>query len=103
MVKRRVLRKVIDDTTEVRCASGRGIVREEVRQDQQGVVIRYNLAFINHFLTSEDNGRVLGYDCSHGYHHRHRDGTTETFSFTSYEELYTRFFGEVEELRKEKP
>ena len=65
------LRKVVDETTQVRCALGKGIIREEVWQDFRGAVAKYNLAFINHALCAEDNGRVLGYDNSHGDHHRH--------------------------------
>lgn len=102
MAGKRALRKVIDDEAEVWCASGPGILREEVWEDDRGTVVRYNLAFINHFLTSEDNGRVLGYDVSHGYHHRHFRGTVEPFPFRDYESLVARFFEEVEELRREK-
>jgi hypothetical protein len=65
------LLKVVDDTTEVSCAIGRGVIREEVWQDLNGRVAKYNLAFINHFMCSVDHGRVLGYDNKHGKHHRH--------------------------------
>ena len=83
--KSRKPRKVVDETTQVRCALGKGIIREEVWQDSQGEVVKYNLAFINHALWAEDNGRVLGYDKSHGHHHRHYAGAEEKFSFISYE------------------
>lgn len=102
MSKKEMLRKVIDDITEVRCVGGPGIIREEVWEDEVGVIVRYNLAFVNHFLSSRDNGRVLGYDSSHGYHHRHFHGTVEPIIFTSYSELYIKFFDEVEQLRKER-
>jgi len=42
------------------------VIREEVWQDADGEIARYNLAFVNHFLMSTDNRRVLGYDNSHG-------------------------------------
>jgi len=95
------LRKVVDETTDVRCASGLGRMREEVWQDKNGVVVRYNLAFINRYLTSRDNGRVLGYDNNHGYHHRHFMGETSAIETRDYGVIYDRFIDEVRELRKE--
>ena len=47
------LREIVDETTQVRRALGRGIIREEVWQDSRGVVTKYNLAFINHALVPE--------------------------------------------------
>ena len=96
------LRKVVDETTQVRCALGKGIIREEVWQDSRGVVVKYNLAFINHGLCAEDNGRVLGYDNSHGDHHRHFAGAEGKLAFISYEKLLERFLDEVRELRQKK-
>src|SRR5262252_1983751 len=100
--KTRAPRKVVDETTQVRCALGSGIIREEVWQDSHGSVAKYNLAFINHSLCGNDNGRVLGYDCSHGHHHRHYAGEEEEFKFVSYEKLLKRFLKEVRELRERK-
>ena len=102
MKKPREPRKVVDETTQVRCALGKGIIREEVWQDSHGAVVKYNLAFINHALCAADNGRVLGYDNSHGHHHRHYAGTEEKFTFVSYEKLLERFLKEVRELRNKK-
>ena len=95
-------RKVVDETTQVRCALGEGIIREEVWQDRDGVVVKYNLAFINPSLCPRDNGRVLGYDNSHGHHHRHYAGVQETAFFSSYEALVQRFLDEVQRLRSRK-
>ena len=100
MKKTRRPRKVVDESTQVRCALGKGIIREEVWQDSQGAVVKYNLAFINYALYADDNGRVLGYDNSHGGHHRHYAGTKEKFSFASYEKLLKRFLNEVRNLRE---
>jgi Family of unknown function (DUF6516) len=94
------LRKVTDDVALVSCASGPGILREEVWENESGKVVRYNLAFINHFLHPGDNGRVLGYDNAHGEHHRHFFGTVEPVTATSFEELAALFGDEVEELRR---
>jgi hypothetical protein len=96
------LRKAVDDTTLVRCAVGTGIIREEVWQDADGRVAKYNLAFINHLLCASDNGRVLGYDNSHGSHHRHLRGTVQAFPYAGYDRLLERFLREVQILREEK-
>ena len=47
-------------------------------------------------------GRVVGYDNSHGDHHRHFAGAEEKFAFISYEGLLERFLNEVRELRQKK-
>jgi hypothetical protein len=96
------LRKVVDETTQVRCVLGNGVLHEEVWQDPGGAVVRYNLAFINHALCAKDNGRVLGYDNRHGDHHRHFVGAEEKVAFITYEKLLERFLKEVRELRQKK-
>jgi hypothetical protein len=75
-------------------------MREEVWQDSAGKVLRYNLAYIDHRKCQKDNGRVLGYDSAHGYHHRHWMGTVEAIEFPGYEVLVTRFCEEVAALCK---
>jgi hypothetical protein len=101
MASKRKLFKAVDAATKVRCSAGSGVIREEVWEDESGRIVRYNLAFINHFLTVADHGRVLGYDNSHGYHHRHFKGVVEAFHFVGYEALLNRFLDEVEGLRRE--
>ena len=44
----------------------------------------------------------MGYDNSHGAHHRHFAGAEETVAFVTYERLLERFLNEVRELRQEK-
>ena len=61
-------------------------------------VSHYSLAYINPLIFSRDNGRVLGYDNSHGYSHRHYLGQTAQEKFTSYEELRERFEREWREI-----
>lgn len=90
----------MDETTEVSCAGGRGVIREEVWQDSKSSLAKYNLAFVNHFLCSVDHGRVLGYDNKHGTHHRHFMGEENAVAFQSYEKLLRRFLAEVKTLRK---
>lgn len=94
------LTKTADEEAEISCLVGRGKLREEVWQNSAGKVVRYNLAFINHMMYRGDNGRVLGYDVAHGYHHRHFMGEVEEIDFPGYEKLSERFFREVAALRK---
>ena len=103
MKAKRKLLKVIDEVIDVRCAAGPGILREELWEDATGAMVRYNLAFINHFLFAQDNGRVLGYDNSHGRHHRHFKGTVQPSTFVTYQALAARFYNEFEKLREELP
>ncbi len=71
---------------------GGGVLKERViRELPSKKVVSYALAYINPLIFSGDNGRVLGYDNSHGYSHRHYMGAITPERFTSYEELYDRF------------
>jgi hypothetical protein len=49
-----------------------------------------------------DNGRVLGYDNAHGYHHRHYMGRVEPFEFESYTSVLDKFQEEWQDLMKRK-
>jgi hypothetical protein len=79
---------------ELKLKSGGGLLSYEVRgyrESGKTVVTRYNLAYINHEMFQRDNGRVLGFDNAHGYHHRHYMGVVEPFAFVSYEATLDRF------------
>lgn len=69
---------------------------EIVRRGEE--VVRYSLAYINPRISGVDNGRVLGYDNSHGHHHRHSMGQISSVKFSSYEALLERFLEEIVEL-----
>ena len=59
------------------------------------------MAYINHFVFSGDNGRVLGYDNTHNFHHRHYFGEISAVDdFVSYQELVERFEREMNEFIK---
>lgn len=73
-------------------------LREEVWQTATGAVTKYNLAYINHGVCQVDNGRVLEYDNSHDYHHRHFMGNAKPIDFTDYESQAARFRKEVQAL-----
>ena len=74
------------------------MLKEEVWHDRDGQVVKYSLTYINPAVFGADNGRVLGYDNSHDHHHRHFMGKQESFEFTGYEALATRFYDEVRDL-----
>ncbi len=95
---------MIDAETLVRCAIGVGLIREEVWQDASGKTVRFNLAFLNPWLSARDNGRVLGYDSAHGRLHRHYSGEAPSIPSETYERIRARFIEEVAALkRKKKP
>lgn len=76
----------------------RGAVLKDEAWYEDGKVVAYNFAYINLKRCRVDHGRVLGYDNSHGYHHKHFMGKVEAIEYTSYEALARRFFKEVHEL-----
>jgi hypothetical protein len=89
---------------ELKAKSGGGLLSYKVwGYIDQGktVVTRYSLAYINHAIYQGDNGRVLGFDNAHGYHHRHRLGQSENVDFVSYETTLERFQREWLEIVNE--
>ena len=73
---------------------GGGLLQYEVRgyyEKGSTVITRYNLAYINHNLFQSDNGRVLGFDNAHDFHHRHFWGQVEPVEFISYQATLERF------------
>ena len=95
--KRPEREKTVDDTHYLGGKRRGAVLKEEVWCEGTKVV-KYSLAYINPKLCSIDNGRVLGYDNSHDYHHRHSMGQVEEIEFRSYEELLNTFEKEVYEL-----
>ena len=74
---------------------GGGVLKERViRELPSKKVVSYALAYINPLIFSGDNGRVLGYDNSHGYSHRHYMGSITAEP----EALYDRFEQEWQTL-----
>ena len=79
---------------ELKQKSGGGLLRFEVwgyQESGKTVVTRYNLAYINHSICHVDNGRVLGFDNAHDYHHRHYMGEVTAVEFLSYEATLETF------------
>ena len=79
---------------ELKPKSGGGVLSYEVWgyiQNGASIATRYNLAYINHAICRCDNGRVLGFDNAHGYHHRHYMGDIAAVEFISYEATLEKF------------
>lgn len=98
--------KAVDDTIRIPIKQGNGILKYSVSIDKKGKIVKYSFAYINFHLNPLDNGRVLGYDNSHGYHHRHYMGKEENVKFISYEEIADCFEKEWrmihEKIKKQK-
>lgn len=78
---------------------GGGVLKERViRELTSKKVVSYALAYINPVIFAGDNGRVLGYDNSHGFCHRHYMGLVTEFVFLTYESLYDQFEHEWREI-----
>lgn len=93
------MQKVYDEINVFSKKKGNGLLRREIWTDELGKVVRYNLAYINLNEFKKDNGRVLGYDNAHGYHHRHYYGKKELVDFVSFEEVENLFEAEVNKIR----
>ena len=89
--------KRVDDTSYLASKRRGAVLREEVWY-QGSEVVKYSLAYINPRACGVDNGRVLGYDNSHGHHHRHSMGEVKEIDFPGYAALVDRFQKEVEDL-----
>ncbi len=97
----RPLTKIVDERYVLSERRGGGVVRIEAWTDESGGVARYNMAYVNPQICLVDNGRVLGYDNSHGEHHRHERGQVFAVDdFTTYEDLVARFQEDIKEVLK---
>jgi len=92
-------RKIHDERHVITKRRGNGELRREVWVDANGLVTRYNLAYINHEVYQGDNGRVIGYENAHGYHHRHFFGQVEPIDFISFEDIEDQFARDWTALR----
>lgn len=86
---------------ELKPKSGGGILSYEAwgySKQGKAIVTRYNVAYINHAICAKDNGRVLGFDNAHEYHHRHYMGKVEPVEFVSYVATLERFQQEWQKI-----
>jgi hypothetical protein len=94
-------KKVVTEQFPVNPKRGGGIVKIEAWENEEGEIVKYNMAYINPLIFSGDNGRVIGYDNTHHFHHRHYFGEmSEINDFSSYQELLYRFEKELKEFIK---
>jgi len=105
MVKRKSqkikFKKVVSEQLPVNIKRGGGLLKIEAWENEKGEIVKYSMAYINHLIFSGDNGRVLGYDNTHNFHHKHYFGEiSEILDFTTYQELVERFENEIKEFIK---
>jgi len=99
--KKTIFQKIVSEQFPVKPDKGGGLLKIEAWENEKGEIIKYSMAYINHLIFSGDNGRVLGYDNSHDYHHKHYFGEiSEVADFTTYYNLLERFEAEVKEFIK---
>ena len=95
------LKKVVSEQFPVSPRKGGGLIKIEAWENEKEEIVKYSIAYINHLIFSGDNGRVLGYDNTHDFHHKHYLGEiSEVLNFTTYQDLVKRFENEVKEFIK---
>jgi len=100
--KRKIkFKKIVSEQFSVHPKQGGGIIKIDAWINEQGEVVKYSMAYINHLIFSEDNGRVIGYDNTHSFHHKHYLGAiSEVENFISYQKLVEQFEKEIKEFIK---
>jgi hypothetical protein len=88
--------KRIDQTHHLTGKRRGTILKEEVWYDGY-IVVKFSLAYVDPRV-GVDNGRVLGYDSSHGFAHRHYKGEMEKIEFSGYAAVVDRFEEELREI-----
>ena len=100
MPKKKKYNKVIDEKFIVPSKNGGGLIKFEA-WEYMDEVVKYNMVYINKTIFPNDNGRVMGYDNSHNFHHKHYFGEIyELDDFVSYQELVQRFKNDIKEFIK---
>lgn len=94
------IEKFLDETVRISNKRGNRVLKFSADVDSKGKLGRYSLTYININICNEDNGRVLGYDNNHGYHHRHYMGKAKKINFISFDDIKKRFEAEWRELHE---
>jgi hypothetical protein len=90
--------KIVDERFIVPEENGGGLIKFEV-WEHQGEVAKYSMVYINKAVFPGDNGRVVGYDNAHDYHHKHYFGNIfPVTDFVNYEEMVDRFRKDLKEF-----
>jgi len=96
--KKKTYTKVIDEQFIVPYERGGGIIKFEAWEHEKKIV-KYDMAYINKNIFPKDNGRVMGYDNSHNFHHKHYLGQiTELDDFANYQDLVQIFKNDIKEF-----
>lgn len=94
-------KKVVAEQFPIHPKRGGGVVKIDAWENENGDVVKYSMAYINHLIYSGDNGRVIGYDNTHNFHHKHYFGEiSEVEDFISYQDMVDRFENEIKEFIK---
>lgn len=97
--KTQKFKKVVSEQFPVNHKRGGGVLKIEAWENEKGEIVKYSMAYINHLIFSGDNGRVIGYDDAHNFHHKHYLGEiSEVLDFISYHDLVGRFEKEIKEF-----
>jgi len=96
--KSRKVEKRVDNTSYLTGKRRGAVLKEEVWYVGSEVV-KYSLAYINPRICSVDDGRVLGYDNSHDYDHRHFMGEVREAEFPARRSFSERSRGSLEGRR----
>jgi hypothetical protein len=100
MAKKKNYIKVIDEQFIVPHSQGNGIIKFEA-WEYENQIVKYNMVYINKNIFPNDNGRVIGYDNSHNFHHKHYFGQiTQLDDLINYQELVKRFRDDLKEFLK---
>jgi len=100
MSKKKTYIKVVDEKFIVPFDKGGGIIKFEA-WEYNNRVVKYNMLYINKTIFPNDNGRVLGYDNAHDFHHKHYFGEiTELSDFKTYQNQVQLFKQDIKEFIK---
>ncbi len=99
--KKAKLKKVVSEQFPVNQKTGGGILKIEAWENEDGEIVKYSMAYINPLIFSDDNGRIIRYDNTHNFHHKHYSGEiSEVSDFISYQDLVDRFEKDIKEFIK---
>ena len=100
MAKKKNYIKITNEQFIVPYEKDGGIIKFEA-WEYENQIVKYNMVYINKNVFPNDNGRVIGYDNSHNFHHKHYFGQiTELDDFINYQELVQRFKNDTKEFIK---
>lgn len=98
MAKKNNYIKVVNEQYVLPQNLGAGLIKFEA-WELDNEIVKYNMVYINKSIYPNDNGRVLGYDNAHNFHHKHYFGEIfELDDFINYQDLVSRFKVDIKEF-----